>query len=90
MGEVTPEVVDGLINAYAWADPWIHTLGPGVAFATVAAIAWRALKRADRYIDRVLRNAAERSRARREQQQNLDTCNAILHATRNREEKPQP
>jgi hypothetical protein len=48
-----PGAVNGLINAYAWVDPHIATYGPGVAIAAVFALAWRALNRASRYIERM-------------------------------------
>lgn len=48
-----PDVVNALINAYAWADPHIATYGPGVVFVAVFALAWRALNRASRYVDRM-------------------------------------
>ncbi|QQM45119.1 hypothetical protein [Streptomyces liliifuscus] len=96
MGEVTPEQIDGLVNAWLWGVDQADTYGPGVVFVAVVAIAWRALNRAARCVERIRhrvelgRQLADERRQMAERSAALDTCNAILRATQTREETDQP
>lgn len=94
MGEVTPETVNGLVNAWLWGVDQVDTYGPGVVFVAVVAGTWRALNRAARYVERIRhrvelgRQLADERRQMAERSAALDTCNAILRATEARKERP--
>lgn len=90
---MTPEQIDIFTNAYVNVDAAIGTYGPVLAWACNRGI--RAWTRCRQYRAQELREgrelgqeaaleAAVQARGRAD----LDTCNAILHATETREEKP--
>lgn len=76
MGEVSPETVNGLITAWLNISAFIDTSWPALLAAGIATPGWWLRCRT---VDR-----------RRQRQHELDTCNAILHATQTREETDQP
>jgi hypothetical protein len=52
MGEVTPEQVNGLVNAWLWAADTVATYGPGLAAAGIAWAGWWTRRRAADWRDR--------------------------------------
>lgn len=78
MAQVTPEVVDGLINTYAWADATLATYGPGLTAAGIAGAGWRVRCRA---VDRI---------ERRREQHGIRRLESFANhpANRSRKEKP--
>lgn len=82
IGETSPETVNGLITAWLTISQFIDTAWPGMAaLAAVAlALAWKALRRANRLTDRIQQETAHRGQIRDEQQQMADLSNAIDQA----------
>ncbi|MCZ4509937.1 hypothetical protein O3Q52_17380 [Streptomyces sp. ActVer] len=77
MGEVTPETVNGLVNAWLWGVEQVDTFGPGVVFVAVFAIAWRALNRAARYVEQI-RHRLELGRKLADEQRQMAEHSAAL------------
>lgn len=69
IGETSSETVNGLITAW-----------PGMAALAAVALAWKALRRANRLTGRIQQETAHRGQIRDEQQQMADLSNAIDQA----------
>lgn len=67
--DVSPELLDALINAYVWIDAKVDTYGPGLFAATIAWVGWWALCRAADHRARRRWNAAGRRQLADERQQ---------------------
>lgn len=80
MGPTSPEVIDGLINAWLTLSPHIDTYGPGVLFVVTVVVTWRALNRAARYVERTRQRAAAGQQLAAERQQLADLSAALDEA----------
>ncbi|MEV0220824.1 hypothetical protein [Streptomyces sp. NPDC050704] len=93
MGEVTPETVNGLVNAWLWLADTTETFGPGLALAGAAwAVRWAGCRAID-YACRRHTLAAWRRQLDEppmqagHDQPDLEECTAIWNAD-TRKEKP--
>ncbi|WP_409469118.1 hypothetical protein [Streptomyces sp. HC307] len=77
---MTPEQIDGLINAWVKVDNAIDTYGPGLFAAAVALATWWALRRAADYRARRRTIRATRRQLQRERQQMARLAAAIQAA----------
>jgi hypothetical protein len=50
---VSPETIDGFVNAWLWAVDKVDTYGPGVVFVATVVATWWALNRAARIVRRL-------------------------------------